>query len=365
MGCIRLDILEQDYKSCEQKMFAVKNPLTFYKTENKERSCYVFGLVMSGISSRAANTLENKHKYNGIEYENSFDINIGEAFFRTHDPQLGRWWQIDPKLEASLNISPYAAMDNNPVIKSDPLGDIAIIDDAVIGFFKGLFRKRSSFEGGAKTRFGNALRSAGRHASNSAKIWGGLGTTDKHKSFFGQVGQLLSRFTWELPNTITGFTASHITNAVANVNSVDYEAGATVLNVGKKDFGAFTIGSFIIGDHNIEADPNNFLFQHEYGHYLQSQTFGPGYLFAFALPSLFSATLNPYSHNEFYTEQDANKRAKRYWERTIDDYKGWDNKFNKIVGGGGKPHEPRYIGDYGDNPPPWLVHKPNWDFTKR
>ena len=43
MGCIRLDILEQDYKSCEQKMFAVKNTLTFYKSDNKERSEYVYG----------------------------------------------------------------------------------------------------------------------------------------------------------------------------------------------------------------------------------------------------------------------------------------------------------------------------------
>jgi RHS repeat-associated protein len=80
---------------------------------------------MSGISSRAANTLENKHKYNGIEYENSFDINIGEAFFRTHDPQLGRWWQIDPKPNAS--ISQYASMENNPIRFIDPLGDTIVL----------------------------------------------------------------------------------------------------------------------------------------------------------------------------------------------------------------------------------------------
>jgi RHS repeat-associated protein len=76
---------------------------------------------MSGISSKSAGGLENKKKYNGIEYESSFDLNIGEAFFRTHDPQLGRWWQIDPKPDYSE--SPYSAMSNNPLLRSDPLGD--------------------------------------------------------------------------------------------------------------------------------------------------------------------------------------------------------------------------------------------------
>lgn len=79
---------------------------------------------MAGISSKAAGKLENKRRFNGIEYENSFDLNIGEAFFRTHDPQLGRWLQIDPKLEATLAISPYVAMNNNPISLTDPLGDI-------------------------------------------------------------------------------------------------------------------------------------------------------------------------------------------------------------------------------------------------
>ncbi|RTL58231.1 MAG: hypothetical protein EKK37_07790 [Sphingobacteriales bacterium] len=78
---------------------------------------------MAGISSKAMSfgNPENKKKYNGIEYENSFDINIGETFFRTHDPQLGRWWQVDPK--PNENLSPYCAMNNNPMLLSDPMGD--------------------------------------------------------------------------------------------------------------------------------------------------------------------------------------------------------------------------------------------------
>jgi RHS repeat-associated protein len=78
---------------------------------------------MSGISSKAAGSLENKKKFNGIEYNNDFDLNIGEAFFRTHDPQIGRWWQPDPKAVKYYNYSPYCAMGNNPILIPDVLGD--------------------------------------------------------------------------------------------------------------------------------------------------------------------------------------------------------------------------------------------------
>jgi RHS repeat-associated protein len=59
---------------------------------------YPFGLTMAGISSRAAGKLENKYKYNGIEFENDLDLNVYDANLREPDPQIGRWWQIDPKI---------------------------------------------------------------------------------------------------------------------------------------------------------------------------------------------------------------------------------------------------------------------------
>ena len=89
----------------------------------EETHYYPFGLTMSGISSKAAGKLENKKKFNGIELNTDFDLNIGEALFRTHDPQLGRWWQPDPKAESFLDLSPYSAMGNNPISITDPLGD--------------------------------------------------------------------------------------------------------------------------------------------------------------------------------------------------------------------------------------------------
>ncbi|RFS21057.1 hypothetical protein DVR12_17095 [Chitinophaga silvatica] len=90
----------------------------------EETHYYPFGLIMAGISSSALRGKaypENRKKFNGIEHTTEFDLNTYDAFYRTLDPQIGRFWQIDPK--PTGNISLYAMMDNNPISKSDPLGD--------------------------------------------------------------------------------------------------------------------------------------------------------------------------------------------------------------------------------------------------
>jgi RHS repeat-associated protein len=77
-------------------------------------------------NSKAFSRLQNLRKYNGIELNNDLGMSMYDAFYRNLDPQTGRWWQIDPKpntLEA-----PYASMGNNPILKSDPLGDTTIVD---------------------------------------------------------------------------------------------------------------------------------------------------------------------------------------------------------------------------------------------
>ena len=66
---------------------------------------------------------ENKKKYQQYEFNSDFDINLYESFYRSHDPQLGRFWQVDPK--PNENESPYVAMANNPILYSDILGDTA------------------------------------------------------------------------------------------------------------------------------------------------------------------------------------------------------------------------------------------------
>jgi RHS repeat-associated protein len=79
---------------------------------------------MAGISSKAAGIVENKKKYNSYEYNTDFDINLYESFYRSHDPQLGRFWQLDPKPTDMESL--YAAMGNNPIKNNDLLGDTTI-----------------------------------------------------------------------------------------------------------------------------------------------------------------------------------------------------------------------------------------------
>jgi len=84
---------------------------------------YPFGLVQQGISSKALSfgNPQNKYMFNGIEQNNDFDLNMYDAYYRNLDPQIGRFWQIDPK--PNFGESLYSAMSNNPILYSDFLGD--------------------------------------------------------------------------------------------------------------------------------------------------------------------------------------------------------------------------------------------------
>ncbi|MDR0603001.1 MAG: hypothetical protein LBG80_01690, partial [Bacteroidales bacterium] len=157
--------------------------------------------------------------------------------------------------------------------------------------------------------------------ANQFKILGGLFTTDKNRNFWGQTWEFISRFTWQGIQTAIGHSVAQVYNTFGGVSKVDYSNGATVLFSHWHQGGsAVTISSYIMGDKNtIKADPNNSLFQHEYGHYLQSQAMGPTYLSRVAIPSLFGAAGNNEHDFQVY-EQDANLRAFTYFNNKIDEF---------------------------------------------
>lgn len=84
---------------------------------------------IAALSSKAANGLQNGYKYNGIAEEDNFDLDLYDAYYRTLDPQIGRWWQTDPYNEFA---SPYLSMGNNPVNYTDPSGSFVFSDFRVV-----------------------------------------------------------------------------------------------------------------------------------------------------------------------------------------------------------------------------------------
>jgi RHS repeat-associated protein len=85
---------------------------------------------MQGLSDKAIKTqyAENKYRFNdgnelqNKEFSDGTGIEMYDANFRNYDPQLGRFWQIDPLGELNEGWSPYSFANDNPVLLNDPTG---------------------------------------------------------------------------------------------------------------------------------------------------------------------------------------------------------------------------------------------------
>ncbi|RUA34542.1 MAG: hypothetical protein DSY77_04910, partial [Bacteroidetes bacterium] len=78
---------------------------------------YPFGLTFN--SYQRSYSKANNFKYNGMEEDEETKWYFPEEF-RTYDPSLGRFMQIDPVIKS--HESPYAWNTNNPILYPDPLG---------------------------------------------------------------------------------------------------------------------------------------------------------------------------------------------------------------------------------------------------
>lgn len=84
---------------------------------------YPYGMLMPGRFGFASDGAY-RYGFNGMEQDPEANAQWGQkytTYFRKYDPRLGRWFSVDPVTHPWQ--STYSAMDNNPILYSDPRGD--------------------------------------------------------------------------------------------------------------------------------------------------------------------------------------------------------------------------------------------------
>jgi RHS repeat-associated protein len=84
----------------------------------EETHYYPFGLTMNGISSKALAYGEPKNKektFQGQRFDDELGLNWVQFKWRNHDPQIGRFVEIDPLSEKYVYNSTYAFSENKVI----------------------------------------------------------------------------------------------------------------------------------------------------------------------------------------------------------------------------------------------------------
>ena len=93
--------------------------------------------IKEGSIANSTN-LGEQYKFNGVEYNETLDLNLYEMDFRQYDPTIGRFLSVDPLAEEREWIVPYNFAQNNPILRVDPTGLLDWIYDKDKGNILGM-----------------------------------------------------------------------------------------------------------------------------------------------------------------------------------------------------------------------------------
>lgn len=143
--------------------------------------------------------------------------------------------------------------------------------------------------------------------------------------------QAVTRFTWELPQLFLGYIVSQYRTITQRIDRIDTLGGITYASCCHRRqhvYMGMSLGCFVNMwmpcDIPVEFPKyvrkyrDGSIFQHEFGHTIDSQIFGPMYLIIIGLPSLLSMTaeerhLFRHRHEDLFAERRANSNADRYF----------------------------------------------------
>ena len=129
--------------------------------------------------------------------------------------------------------------------------------------------------------------------------------------------QIISHFSWELPQQLLGFLMGLYLLTKGTLNRSDFFKG--VLFIETSSFGrgcGISLGNIIIHGPNTSVARK----QHEFGHCIQSRILGPLYLLLIGIPSFMWATARTYGYfrkpdyDAFFIERSATKLGCKYGE---------------------------------------------------
>lgn len=172
---------------------------------------------MAGISSKAASFIETKQKFQGQELDEDLDVNLYEFKWRSHDPQIGRFLQIDPLADKYRYNSTYAFSENKVIAHREMEGLEAwtVNDpDGTTTTFSGPYANRNS----AQTAYNNRKRINGERLNIGADGMVNSNKITQNRVLKAQESGPLTKVIGIVLHTTAGSSASGAISAMRSEN---------------------------------------------------------------------------------------------------------------------------------------------------